>query len=230
MVIRLKTHDPFDGSRSPQPGLGRPSLRESRNVMEDIIRAAEACLESKSPQEISIREIATLAGTRPAMVYYYFGSKDGLLVEIVRRGLIEIQRRFLSTQESIRKNGFGNPIRLLVAEFANVYNQRPVLCRILISEVFREDSQVRNYLLEQRSVHGKAVLVDVVTQLSASGYYRKDIDIEGICMMIQSVVFFPLIVMKPYFASKNDGSKHYLDDKWIDLVSAVFDSYLQPRE
>lgn len=229
MSIRPKTSDTFNSSRSTSSGLGRPPSSDSRNVLEDIIRAAETCLENKSPQEISTKEIASLAGTRPAMVFYYFGSKDGLMVEIVRRCLNEIQNGFQRTREEVGKKQLGNPTRLLVAEFANVYNQRPALCRILISEVFREDSQVRSYLLEQRPAHGREILEDVITQLSAAGYYRKDLDVESICTMIQSVVFFPLIV-KPYFASKGDKVNHFLDDKWIDFVSAVFDSYLQPQK
>lgn len=225
----MKTHATFDVPRGTPSSLGRPPSSESRNVLEDIIRAAETCLKSKSPQEISTKEIATLAGTRPAMVFYYFGSKDGLMVEIVRRCLNEIQNGFQRTREEIGSKQLSNPTRLLVAEFANVYNQRPALCRILISEVFREDSQVRNYLLKQRPAHGKAILADVITQLSAAGYYRKNLDVESICTMIQSVVFFPLIV-KPYFASKGGKVNPYLDDKWIDFVCAVFDSYLQPKK
>lgn len=124
------------------------------------------------------------------MVYYYFGSKDGLVVEIVRRGLKEIHQGLLRTREAVRRNELSNPTRSIIAEFAKVYNQRPALTRILISEVFREDSAVRNYFVRQRPAHGREMLMDVITQLSAAGYYRKDIDIEGTCAMILSVVFF----------------------------------------
>lgn len=226
MAIRLKIDDSFDEARSAPSGLGRPSSRVSRNVMEDIIRATETCLEHKNPQEISTKEIASLAGTRSAMVYYYFGSKDGLLLEIVRRGLDEIQHGFVRTREAAHRNELSNPTRSMIAEFASVYNQRPALCRIIISEVFREGSPVRNHFLEQWPAYGKTMIVDTITQLSASGYYRKDLNIEGICTMIRSVVFSPLLAIP----SAGYPAKQLLDDQWIDFISTVFDSYLQPQK
>lgn len=116
-----------------------------------------------------------------------------------------------------------------MTEFANVYKQNPALTRILISEVFREDSVIRSYFLQQWPVHGKTMIADTITHLSALGYYRKDVNIEGIFTMIHIVVYAPLI-LKPYFAPKGDQLVHYLDDQWIDFVSTVFDSYLRPQK
>ena len=46
------------------------------------MRAAEAALATKTAKETKIREIAAAAGTHEAMIHYYFGGKDGLMVAL----------------------------------------------------------------------------------------------------------------------------------------------------
>jgi AcrR family transcriptional regulator len=228
MLSHLKVHDSFSTLHGTPLGRGRPASHASRNVAEDIINAAIVCLANKSAQQITIKEIASLAGTRPAMVYYYFGSMEGLLTEIVRHGLKEVLDDTCKMREAIRRNEVTNPLRSMISMFAEAYNQRQVLTRILISEIIREDSQIRSFFVKQWPAHGKLMMDDVIGQLSASGYYRKDIDIEGVCAMIRSVIFYPLII-KPYLAREGESIEHYLDDKWIDFVTTVFECYLRPQ-
>lgn len=227
MVANVKPSVQSGERRGPTSSLGRPASRESRKVQEDIVRAAETCLESKNPDEISTKEIASLAGTRSAMVYYYFGSKDGLLIDIIRRGLNEVQHDFQKTHEAILRNESPDPTRTMISAFANIYNNRPALCRVLISEVFHSDSPIRSYLRQQWPYYGKMMLMDVLTKLSASGYYRQDLNIEGIYEMIYSVIFFPLVMKHPLAQKQSDN---HLDDQWVEFVSTVFDSYLRARK
>lgn len=48
--------------------------------------------------ELSLRPLAKALGTSPRVLLYYFGSKDGLVVEIVRRGRVR-QRETMSHLE-----------------------------------------------------------------------------------------------------------------------------------
>lgn len=221
------------GDRSPAGSgvshvRGRPS-RESRQVADDIIRAAQACVETKSPQQITIKEIASMAGTNSRMVYYYFGGMESLLTEIVRRALKEILDDTVALRETIRENAVANPLRSMIAMFVHAYNARPALTRIMISEILRDESSIRGFLVKQWPATGKLMMEDVFTQLSASGYYRKDINVEGICAMIRSVIFFPLVI-KPYLPREGRVIEHYLDDQWVEFVSSVFECYLRPQK
>lgn len=217
--------------RQPQRstlGRGRPALLENRQVSEDIIRAAEACLVGKSPRDISTKDIALAAGTRSAMIYYYFGSKDGLLAEIMRRHLDQILIDIVNLRDAIRRNEMQDPTRAMIGLLATSYNRRPALCRIMIAELLRDESPVRTFFLQQWPAHAKAMMVEAITQLSASGYYRQDLNIEGIVAMIRSVVFFPLMV-KPYLMLEGEAVEQFLDESWLDLVCNVFDRYLRPK-
>jgi TetR/AcrR family transcriptional regulator len=213
---------------------GRPASGENRNVQEDIVRAAKACLIGKSSQQITTKEIAAQAGTRSAMIYYYFGSKDGLLAEILRRELNEILDGLRSMQEAIRSRQVSNPTRAMVAMFAASFNLHPLLRRILIPEMLRENSQITSYFMEQwRPALGNKILVEIITELCEAGHYRKNINVEGITKMIRSVVFFPMI-NEPYRElegkTTDNGLASELDDEWIDFVATVLDSYLLPKK
>lgn len=211
-------------------GGGRPASGENRNVQEDIVRAAKACLIGKSSQQITTKEIAAQAGTRSAMIYYYFGSKDGLLTEIVRRELTEILEGLRSMQDAIRRKLVSDPTRAMVAMFAASFYRHPLLRRILIPEMLRENSQITSYFMEQwRPAHGNKILAEIITELCESGHYRKDINVEGITKMIRSVVFFPMI-NEPYRELEGQTTDNELDEQWIDFVATVFDSYLLPEK
>lgn len=49
-------------------------------ILQTVIRLLE---DSDCPEEITTRQIAALAGTNPAMINYYFGSKDALMQQAI---------------------------------------------------------------------------------------------------------------------------------------------------
>lgn len=211
------------------PSSGRPATGDKRDVAESIVRAAEFCLLTKTPQQITTREIAAHANVRPAMIGYYFGGKEGLIEEIVRRGLNELQDGLKAIREDIRNKPLASPTRAMISMFAAVQNRNPVVGRILIAEMLHADSRARGrFMREWRPAHGNRVLVDLIAELSAAGYYRPGINAEGIAKMIRSVVFFPLLT-RPYLALEGESVESFLDDQWIDFVAAVLDSYLLPK-
>lgn len=215
-------------SRKPPPGGGRPLSQAGRNVPQAIIQAAEICLRDKSPQEIHIKEIAALAGVQTSMIHYYFGSKYGLLIEIVRRSLDEVREGFRDIGKAIRDNELADPTRAMIAQFVAAYKQHPASGRILVSEVLLENSPVRDFFIGHWDAQGKTMLADAIRQLSALGYYRRDVNIDDISTMIRSTIFFPLLMRPSLVPGEGNPPEHYLDDAWIDFVSSVFDRYLRP--
>ncbi|MET0988464.1 MAG: TetR/AcrR family transcriptional regulator, partial [Steroidobacteraceae bacterium] len=207
---------------------GRPAVRANRHVREDILLAAEECFAAKNPSDVSAKEIAAHAGTRSAMIYYYFGSKEGLLGEIIRRNVEEIQRDFLVMQGAIDRNELRNPTREMIAFLTAVFHRHPTLCRILGCELVREESPLTQLYLRQWNSHARKMMTQAMRKLADHGYYRQDIDVERIFAMIRSVVFFP-IASHMHLAQTGEPMQRYRDDEWIDFVSTVFDAYLRPR-
>ena len=208
-------------------GRGRPALHEHRQVADDIIRAALDCLETCSPQQLTIAEVAKRAQTRPSMVYYYFGGLEGLLVAILRQGLREIRGELEALHKAILANNVANPLRETIALFASSYNRKPAMMRILLSEILTKTSNIRSFFIAEWPAYGKLMMDSVISHLAATGFYRPGIDVERIGAMIRGVIFYPVIV-KPYLPREGSGIEHYLDETWIDFVTTVFECYLRP--
>ncbi len=64
------------GRRRTASPRGRPAADQHRDVVRDLISAAERAMEHRTPEEVTLREIADAAGTTEAMIQYYFGNKE----------------------------------------------------------------------------------------------------------------------------------------------------------
>jgi len=58
-----------------------------------IIDAAIALMKTKTPQELSVLEIATAAGVDPALIRYYFTNKQGLMRAAATHIMDQLQAR-----------------------------------------------------------------------------------------------------------------------------------------
>jgi AcrR family transcriptional regulator len=72
---------------------GGPGFASSAETRTAIMDAAEALFSQLGFEGVSIRSINAAVGLAPAAVHYHFGSKDGLLVAILRRrGEVALRR------------------------------------------------------------------------------------------------------------------------------------------
>jgi AcrR family transcriptional regulator len=71
---------------------------------ERLVADAVAYLTEHGLSDVSLRELATGLGTSHRMLIYYFGSKEGLLVEVVR----EVERRQQSVLLAMAQDGTGS--------------------------------------------------------------------------------------------------------------------------
>lgn len=80
-----------------------------------MIEAAERMFAERGIEGVSMRDVAAAAGQRNnSAVQYHFGGRDGLLLEVFRRRMVDIneaRRRYL---EEIDRQGRGDDVRALV--------------------------------------------------------------------------------------------------------------------
>lgn len=66
---------------------GRGPYRKGDEIREAILRAAEDLLATRSPSEVSLREIARHGGFQHSLITRHFGTKDDLVAAVVQRTL-----------------------------------------------------------------------------------------------------------------------------------------------
>jgi len=77
---------------------GRPSGQDSLQVRAKLLTAAQDLFLSRDFAAVSVRKLADKAGVNTAMVNYYFGSKQGLYLTMVKNLLEELEQSLEALQ------------------------------------------------------------------------------------------------------------------------------------
>lgn len=71
--------------KSKVPGKGVPQIAEESAVRERLVTAATALFATKGYAATTVREIVAKAGVTKPVLYYHFGSKEGIYIELMGR-------------------------------------------------------------------------------------------------------------------------------------------------
>jgi AcrR family transcriptional regulator len=214
----------MDGSAAAKAqGRGRPPKNIDRHVIQDLMKAAEAALSDKTAKEITIHEIASAAGVNDAMIHYYFGGKDGLMVaifeEIMRDAPYKNSERIIAdcvNQESIRP---------LIGELCDFYYSRKSFIRMTIVEFISSSSKI-NAAYRNRYFDVTPSFVErVLESLVKSSIYNRSFDIKFVTSSIFSMIIGPIVLLSS--TKVLSVSDQLYSGEWIDEISRLIDFSLK---
>lgn len=206
-----------DVARSP--GRGRPPMDVQRHVIQDLMDAAEAALASKTAKETTIREIAAAAGTNEAMIHYYFGGKDGLMMAL----FMDFMRNHPNTRaEKIADTCISQrTIKPLVEQLAKFYNSRPNLSRMTMSEMIVGSSKIKALYNEKYSHDTPVAIEFVIKSMVNAGIYSRKLNIKFVTMTVMSMIVAPRFLLPATQALELCDK---LDSpEWIDHIVQTID-------
>jgi AcrR family transcriptional regulator len=130
---------------------GRRLSRSQRAAQ--ILLAAEALLTERGFDQVSMRDIASRAGLKKALVFYYFGSREELFHKLLER-YGEAHSKALSLArdagESARER-----LRRLLERYMDFVDTHPTFARLVLQEVSRHGEsqipEIRNSLSALRA-------------------------------------------------------------------------------
>lgn len=134
---------------------GAPKVEEAEqgrvrgDTRSELMAATSALMIERDSVDISLSEIAGRARSNVALVKYYFGNKDGLLIALLERdvqGAIEALERLIATDAPALWK-----MQHHVSGLLRTYHQYPYLNR-LVRSVIRDSSPERAKDLAQRLV------------------------------------------------------------------------------
>jgi AcrR family transcriptional regulator len=183
------TMDDLDAAASR--GRGRPRKDIRRHVIRDLMEAAEVVLANKTSYEIKLHEIASVASVSEAMIYYYFGGKDGLMVAIFDELMREAPYRH--SEEIINHCIEERSIRPLVEELANFYYKRSGLIRMTAVEMTARSSQVKDAYWSRYLDVTPMFVEKLVHMMVEKGIYRDCFDIKFVTSSLFSLIMGPIV-------------------------------------
>jgi AcrR family transcriptional regulator len=169
---------------------GRPRADET-NQRERLLDAAVACFAVDGVAATSLRNIALKAGVTPALVNYYFGSKEQLLDAF-------IAERVAPAVQALRESllAAGDEPRALLAAFVHgihgVVERYPWWPSIWVREVLSEKGALRDTMQKIIAPQVTQLLARALADAQQRGAISADLDPRLLVVSLVGLTMFPL--------------------------------------
>jgi len=123
--------------------MGRPRLHDARTAS-TLLDEAERIVEAEGLGALTVRRVATAAGTTTRAVYTAYGSKEALVIALGARGFDLLRERLEALPETA--DPAADLVEAGVAVFRRFATEHPTLFRISIQRALPDPSLFAGYL------------------------------------------------------------------------------------
>jgi len=199
---------------------GRPPAENQRHVVQDLIEATEQALGQKTAKEITIREISTAAGTSEAMVRYYFGNKDGLLLAVIQELMDSSPHR--REKEILQLCKDARSIQPLVDELCTFHYSRPNLVKMVVVELLSAPSKVKDEYMRRYGNSINILVRYVIDGMKESGIYRNEVNTIFLGFSLTRLIVSPL--MESAVVGTFDMPPEIRNGEWATFIASTIDT------
>ena len=166
----------------------------------EIVQAAAHVFRERGP-EATLRDVAEVLGTDRASLYYYVGSKEELLQEIVS-GALDSD---IKAAEAVKKSRASTPdkIRALIESMVTSYADNFPHMHVYIEDlgrIARQDSEWSVNVLEQTRSY-EAIVMSILNKGRSDGSLRPDLPVHASAMALFGMVNWMHRWWRPGYAS-----------------------------
>jgi AcrR family transcriptional regulator len=184
-----------------------------------IIQAAVSIMRQKTPQEMSVLEVAAAAGVDPALIRYYFDNKQGLIQATATHLLDEIQSRSRAMLDE--KGTLEERLRKRLRMLIEALKENPPFLQLVLNEIYASDKPSHSAAtLRDVAIRGMELSESLLKQRTDSDLKVQDIDprflhvaILGLCTF-----FMDAQPMLRILFDEVDGA-HDLTERYIDFAT-----------
>ena len=167
---------------------GRPTRAATAGVREAILDAAEALFAQRGFAATPVRDISEQAGANPAMVNYYFGSKQALLEQVMERSLEPLADAIAQMRLSDAA-----PASAIARLLLDTLGAHPNLATLMVREVMLPGGVMRERFLERMAPRLGGSLPELLAREQAAGRVRPDLDPRITALLLLALAVFPFI-------------------------------------
>ena len=171
---------------------GRPPANPDQTVRQQLIAVARGLFAQQGYDAISTRQVAEAAQVNPAMIHYYFGSKQGLYEAMLAdtfRPLIERLSAVLASADD------ADALRNFFSLYMHTLGTNPWMPPLILREVVAEGGRLRGWFIQQFASKGGGMLTRLIEREQAAGRIRADADPSLTALSMVSLAVFPFVAM-----------------------------------
>ena len=182
-------------SRRVRRSQGRPDVNKTVG-REALLLAARQALKEKPPGEVTLHEVASIAGVDPALIRYYFGQLSDLLAAVA----VEISRQLRERMEKAKddRGSVRERLKLRLGAFLDTFRDNPHYHRLVVDYMYaRQDDNARAALKLLRQSVGE---LDELVQEAVKAGEMQPLDARFLHVAMAALCEF-LFSAKPVFGA-----------------------------
>lgn len=149
---------------------------------------AEALFAQRGFSATSVRRIAGHAGVTPAMIHYYFGTKKGLLREVLESALVPLAEAITELRDSGQP-----PLEHFPGMLLRLGLEHPHLLALVAREVFLPGGQMQNHFVDHLAPRLGGALPELLAKDQRAGRIDGGFDPRTAALLILAMCFFPFL-------------------------------------
>jgi TetR/AcrR family transcriptional regulator len=171
---------------------GRPPAGGDQTVRQQLLAGARSLFAQRGYDAVSTRQVADAAKVNPAMIHYYFGSKEGLYEAMLADTFAPLMERLSAVLASGEdKDALGNFFSL----YMHTLGTNPWMPPLILREVVAEGGHLRGWFIQQFASKGGGMLTQLILREQAAGRIRADADPTLTALSMLSLAVFPFVAM-----------------------------------
>jgi TetR/AcrR family transcriptional regulator len=177
---------------SPRKQPGRPPAGNDQTVRQQLLAGARSLFAQRGYDAVSTRQVAEAADVNPAMIHYYFGSKEGLYEAMLADTFSPLIERLTAVLASADDaDALSNFFKL----YMHTLGANPWMPPLILREVVAEGGRLRGWFIQQFASKGGGMLTRLIEREQAAGRIRADADPTLTALSMVSLAVFPFVAM-----------------------------------
>ena len=165
---------------------------------------------------ITIREISEQAYMQSAMISYYFGDKEGLIIALLEK---LAEQQFVQFEKVFKDP---NPIRSFIPLATHYFANNSAITRLIADEILFQTSPLSERFIDLFPKRLAAMLPDLIKQQQQRGLYRADANPTWTAFSLMTLILMPFIGASVRQRGWNISDREVCSEAWSKHIYQLF--------
>ncbi|HEY3375945.1 MAG TPA: TetR/AcrR family transcriptional regulator [Armatimonadota bacterium] len=159
----------------------------SPDARDALLRAGAALFAQHGYSATGVQQITDAAGVNKAMLYYYFGSKEGLYDLLIAEGIAAVEAAVGEAESGA--GPIAERLQRFIAHYLSIVVEHPAVARILFREVMAGGERARQTVLDHFSNSLQRLAALLASAQRAGELHTRDAGLDAYSLFGMATMF-----------------------------------------